>query len=108
MEDVLKGLYQVIEERKKYPQEGSYTSYLFQEGTDKILKKCGEECAEVLIAAKNQDNHFTTEEICDLTYHVLVLMVEQGISLEEVVSTLEQRRQKISNLKTMKQSDHNS
>ena len=96
---VIKGLYEVIEERKKNPQEGSYTSYLFEKGTDKILKKIGEEAAETIIAAKNNDNDELINEICDLTYHILVLMCEKGISTEDVERVLEIRRQKTGNLK---------
>lgn len=108
MTDALNGLYEVIQERRTHPQEGSYTCYLFEKGTDKILKKCGEECSEVIIAAKNGQNEQTAEEICDLLYHLLVLMVEQNLSLEQVEQILEARRQKIGNLKQFHQSDHNS
>ena len=108
MPDTLHGLYEVIQERRTHPQEGSYTCYLFEKGTDKILKKCGEECSEVIIAAKNGQNGQTAEEICDLLYHLLVLMVEQNLSLEQVEQILEARRQKIGNLKQFHQSDHNS
>ncbi len=108
MTDTLNGLYEVIQERRAHPQEGSYTCYLFEKGTDKILKKCGEECSEVIIAAKNGQNEQTAEEICDLLYHLLVLMVNQNLSLEQVEQILEARRQKIGNLKQFHQSDHNS
>jgi len=108
MTDTLNGLYEVIQECRTHPQEGSYTCYLFEKGTDKILKKCGEECSEVIIAAKNGQNEQTAEEICDLLYHLLVLMVEQNLSLEQVEQILEARRQKIGNLKQFHQSDHNS
>ena len=76
MTDVFKGLYEVIEKRKEEKQEGSYTCYLFEQGMDKILKKCGEECSEVIIAAKNGNNIDTANEICDLLYHLLVMMSE--------------------------------
>ena len=69
MTDTLKGLYEVIQDRQKNPQEGSYTCYLFEKGIDKILKKCAEECGEVIIAAKNGKNEDTTEEIWDLINH---------------------------------------
>ena len=108
MTDTLNGLYEVIQDRRTHPQEGSYTCYLFEKGTDKILKKCGEECSEVIIAAKNGQNEQTAEEICDLLYHLLVLMVEQNLSLEQVEQILEARRQKIGNLKQFHQSDHNT
>lgn len=105
MEDVIKGLYEVILSRRENRQEGSYTCYLFDKGLDKILKKCGEECSEVIIAAKNGIQEETVGEICDLCYHLLVLMAEQGIPLEKVGEELERRRQKIGNLKRMHASD---
>lgn len=108
MTDTLNELYEVIQERRTHPQEGSYTCYLFEKGTDKILKKCGEECSEVIIAAKNGQNEQTAEEICDLLYHLLVLMVDQNLPLEQVEQILEARRRKIGNLKQFHQSDHNS
>ncbi len=108
MMDTLKGLYELIKERKHTPQEGSYTCYLFDKGLDKILKKCGEECSETIIAAKNNDNAETANELCDLMYHLLVLMVEQGIELREVEDILEQRRAKIGNLKQFHQTDKDS
>ncbi len=108
MMDTLQGLYDIILERKANPQEGSYTCYLFEKGLDKILKKCGEECSETIIAAKNNDNKETANEICDLLYHLLVLMAEQGITLSEVEAILEERRAKIGNLKQFHQTDKNS
>jgi len=108
LKDTLAGLFAIIQERKAEPLAKSYTCYLFEQGTDKILKKVGEECAEVIIAAKNGENGATTEEICDLLYHLLVLMAQQNITLDEVLSILEERRQKQSNLKTMKTTDKNS
>lgn len=108
MNDVLKGLYEVILSRRDVPQEGSYTCYLFEKGLDKILKKCGEECSEVIIAAKNGVNADTEEEICDLLYHLLVLMAQQDIHPERIEEILEARRQKIGNLKQFHQSDHNT
>lgn len=108
MMDTLKGLYEVVQSRKDNPQEGSYTCYLFEKGLDKILKKCGEECTEMVIAAKNQDNEELSNEICDLLYHMLVLMAERELPLEDVEAILEQRRQKIGNLKQFHVSDHNT
>ncbi len=84
-------LYRLIEGRKTSPQEGSYTTYLFQKGLDKILKKVGEECTEVLIAGAKQDQEETVYEIADLAYHVLVLMVQAGITVEDVTRELEKR-----------------
>ena len=106
--DVVKGLYEVAKQRKETKQEGSYTCYLFEQGLDKILKKRGEECSEVIIAAKNGNNEDTANEICDLLYHLIVMMVQAGISVEEVEGILEEGRQKIGNLKTFHVSDHNT
>ena len=80
------GLYRLIEGRKAQPKEGSYTTYLFAKGKDKILKKVGEECTEVLIGAAKNDKDETVYEIADLAYHILVLMVEMGISLEDIIT----------------------
>ena len=91
MSDTLKTLYQVVENRKHNPLEGSYTCYLFEKGLDKILKKVGEECTEVIIAGKADDKKETVYEIADLAYHVMVLMVEMGISLEDIRDELASR-----------------
>lgn len=80
----LEGLYQLLVSRKKELPEGSYTTYLFQKGLDKILKKVGEESTEVIIAGKAEDKAETVYEIADLAYHVLVLMVQMGISVEDI------------------------
>ena len=80
----LESLYQLLLGRKKVLPEGSYTTYLFQKGLDKILKKVGEETTEVIIAAKAEDKAETIYEIADLTYHVLVLMAQQGITVEDI------------------------
>ena len=85
------GLYELIEGRKTNPKEGSYTTYLFDKGLEKILKKVGEECTEVIIAAKAEDRAETIYEIADLTYHVMVLMTEQGISLADIRKELAKR-----------------
>ena len=85
------GLYHLIEGRKTAPKEGSYTTYLFQKGLDKILKKVGEESTEVIIAGKAEDKAETIYEIADLMYHVMVLMVEMGISVEDVMKELASR-----------------
>ena len=87
----LEGLYQLLEGRKRDMPEGSYTSYLFEKGLDKILKKVGEECTEVIIAGKAEDRRETVYEIADLAYHVMVLMVEAGIPLSEVQKELASR-----------------
>ncbi len=87
----LEGLYELLKGRKETLPEGSYTTYLFRKGIDKILKKVGEECTEVIIAAKADDKAETIYEIADLAYHVMVLMNEMGISLEEVHRELASR-----------------
>jgi len=105
MNDTLQNLYQVVLDRKTNPQEGSYTCYLFDQGLDKICKKVGEESAETIIAAKNGEQTDTVGEICDLIYHVMVLMAQQEIPLEKVLEELDRRSEKIGNLKKMKQTD---
>ena len=85
------GLMELIRGRKTDKKEGSYTTYLFEKGLDKILKKIGEECTEVIIAAKAEDRAETIYEISDLVYHVMVLMIEQGISLEDIHRELASR-----------------
>jgi phosphoribosyl-ATP pyrophosphohydrolase/phosphoribosyl-AMP cyclohydrolase len=87
----LKGLYSLLEGRKAELPEGSYTTYLFQKGIDKILKKVGEECTEVIIAGKADDKKETIYEIADLCYHVMVLMVQMGISVEDIYTELASR-----------------
>ncbi len=87
----LDGLMKLIEGRKIEKKEGSYTTYLFEKGLDKILKKVGEECTEVIIAAKAEDKKETIYEIADLTYHVLVLMTEAGISIDDIMAELASR-----------------
>lgn len=91
---ILDGLYHLIKERKKNPVEGSYTNYLFEKGLDKILKKVGEESTEVVIAAKNHDQKELSMEVADLLYHVLVGLVEEGVSLEAVYDVLKERHKK--------------
>lgn len=81
-----------IKNRRANPVEGSYTTYLFREGLDKILKKVGEETTEVVIGAKNRDKAEVTSELADLTYHTLVLMEELGVSVEDVKNELRKRR----------------
>jgi len=117
--DALQELYQVVLDRKQNYSENSYTCYLFEKGLDKILKKCGEECSETIIAAKNASNASSDEEktlalwdtkneICDLLYHLTVLMVNEGIKLDEINEILEERSLKIGNKKKVHESDHNS
>lgn len=108
MGNVLEDLYNVILDRQKNPQEGSYTCYLFDKGIDKILKKVGEECSETIIAAKNGKNEDTVYEISDLIYHILVMMANEGIALDDVMKELDARAQKIGNLKQMRVTDKNT
>ncbi|MDD5796375.1 MAG: phosphoribosyl-ATP diphosphatase [Oscillospiraceae bacterium] len=107
-DSVLNALYQTVISRKENPQEGSYTCYLFDKGIDKILKKIGEECSETIIAAKNGDNNETVLEISDLLYHLMVMMVQQGIKIEDVYAELEKRSEKTGNLKKFHQVDKNT
>lgn len=85
------GLYEMIEGRKTSPKDGSYTTYLFEKGLDKILKKVGEECTEVIIAAAKKDKAETVYETADLCYHMMVMMAEAGISVEDVTRELAKR-----------------
>ena len=87
----LEALMEMLVGRKENPKEGSYTTYLFQKGLDKILKKVGEECTEVIIAGKADDKAETVYEIADLAYHVMVLMTQMGISLEDIHKELASR-----------------
>lgn len=89
---ILDELYSVIADRKANPEEGSYTNYLFDKGVDKILKKIGEESSEVIIGAKNSSRDEVIYESSDLIYHLMVLLVEMGISLDDIFSELEKRR----------------
>lgn len=108
MSDTLKELYDTVTSRREQRVEGSYTCYLFEKGLDKILKKCGEECSEVIIAAKNGDNQELAMEISDLLYHLTVLMANQGLSYETVGQELAKRSEKQGNLKTFHQVDKNT
>ena len=87
----VEGLYELLEGRKRERPEGSYTTYLFDKGIDKILKKVGEECTEVIIAGKADDKKETVYELADLAYHAMVLMVEMGITVEDVHRELASR-----------------
>ncbi len=87
----LQGLYSLLEGRKTDKPEGSYTTYLFEKGIDKILKKVGEECTEVIIAGKADDKKETVYELADLAYHAMVLMVQMGISVEDIHKELASR-----------------
>lgn len=87
----VEALYEMIKGRKTEPKEGSYTTYLFEKGMDKILKKVGEECTEVIIGAAKGDKEEATYEIADLAYHIMVMMVEQGITTKDVTAELAKR-----------------
>jgi len=99
LKSIVEQLYEVIEERKNNPVEGSYTSYLFEKGIDKILKKVGEETTEVIIASKNNNKDEEVSEICDLLYHLMVLMVNQGVAIDDIAQELDKRREKTCNKK---------
>lgn len=90
-QDIIQRVYDTIMDRKENPKEGSYTNYLFDKGIDKILKKVGEENAEVIIAAKNDSRGEVVYETCDLIYHVLVMLINQGVSIGEIKTELESR-----------------
>jgi phosphoribosyl-ATP pyrophosphohydrolase len=127
MNDAIRDLYEVIVSRRASADEGSYTGYLFREGIDKILKKLGEESSETIIAAKSLEAALVAgadagvasdtvqskrddfkNEIADLIYHLLVLMVERGVPLTEIEEILAGRAQKTGNLKPVKVSDKNT
>lgn len=108
MNNTIETLYSVILDRKQNPSENSYTCYLFEKGLNKILKKVGEESAEVIIAAKDGKNADTVGEISDLLYHLLVLMAQQGIAPQEVFDVLDERAKKVGNLKNFHEVDKNS
>ena len=89
---ILEEVYDVVTDRKQHPKEGSYTNYLFEKGIDKICKKIGEESAEVIIGAKNDNKDEIRYEIADLIYHLTVLMVDKNLTWEEVCQELQKRR----------------
>ncbi|ALS03160.1 phosphoribosyl-ATP pyrophosphatase [Enterococcus silesiacus] len=101
---MIETLYTELLARKQNPKEGSYTNYLFDQGLDKILKKVGEEATEVIIAAKNDQTELISET-SDLIYHMLVLLVEKGVSLEAIKNELKKREGKLSEAKERKQID---
>ena len=99
MMDAFKDMYDVVVDRRANPQEGSYTCYLFDKGIDKILKKCGEECTEMVIAAKNSDKDELANEINDLLYHMIVMMVDRGVTVEDIEKIMVERSKKLGTLK---------
>ncbi|WP_411954709.1 bifunctional phosphoribosyl-AMP cyclohydrolase/phosphoribosyl-ATP diphosphatase HisIE [Alkalibacillus sp. S2W] len=94
---IVERVFESIQDRRDNPQDNSYTNYLFDEGVDKILKKVSEEAGEVIIGAKNQDNENLAMEVADLTYHMLVLMAERGLSTDDVKAVLTERMKGDSN-----------
>jgi len=112
--NIIEDLYQIVLSRQNSREENSYTCYLFEKGIDKILKKCGEECAEMIIAAKNcqpgsgGDKYELKNEVADLLYHVLVLCADRGLTWGEIEEVLAERRGKIGNLKEFKTTDKNT
>lgn len=89
---ILKDVYDVVADRKANPKEGSYTNYLFDKGIDKICKKIGEEASEVIIASKNNSPDEIRSEVADLIYHLIVLLVNQGITWDDICQELQKRR----------------
>ena len=106
--DYIRNDYETILARKDAKEEGSYTCYLFEQGLDKILKKVGEESTEMVIAAKNGVKEETVGEICDLIYHTLVMMANEGITPDDVDEELRKRAEKAGNLKKFHVVDKNS
>lgn len=106
--DILTALYETILSRKEEKKEGSYTCYLFEQGIDKILKKVGEESTETIIAAKNTDNEALTGEIADLIYHIMVMMAEKNLPLNDLLTELDKRSEKTGNLKPLKKVNKDS
>ena len=92
LDSILQELYAIVEGRKEKRPDGSYTTYLFNSGLDKILKKVGEEATETIVAAKNADPHRLASETSDLLYHLLVMLVERGVTLDEILTELRARR----------------
>lgn len=99
MSNQLEKEFNTILQRKDSLEEGSYTAYLFNKGKEKILKKVGEECTEVVIASMANNKEELIGEICDLTYHVLVLMAKEGLSIEDIENELKKRSEKSNNFK---------
>ena len=106
--EVLAALYATVENRRDNPKEGSYTCYLLDKGIDKILKKVGEECSETIIAAKNGVNSETVYETAALLFHLMFMLVQQGIPLDDVLAELDRRSEKTGNLKKFHVVDKNS
>ncbi|HPO04896.1 MAG TPA: phosphoribosyl-ATP diphosphatase [Bacillota bacterium] len=107
MNDILNMLYNIIINRVEEPSKNSYTRYLFDSGLNKILKKCGEECSEVIIAAKDGNTEDIKQEVCDLIYHLMVMLAFKGITPEEIGEIIIERSQKKDNLKEARVTDTN-
>ena len=107
MEKIIKELYETIINRKEAGNDGSYTKYLLDKGTNKILKKVGEECTEVIISCKEDNKEEQINEFADLIYHLLVLMVDKSISIKEIEEELIKRSKKINNFKGEKKNIDN-
>lgn len=90
--EIMDEVYEVIADRRRNPKDGAYTTYLFEKGVDKICKKVGEEAAEVIIAAKNHSKEEILYEIADLHYHLMVLMVNEGVDMDDLFEELKKRR----------------
>ncbi|MCL2486068.1 MAG: phosphoribosyl-ATP diphosphatase [Oscillospiraceae bacterium] len=108
MDDVLYSLYETVLSRRDDPREGSYTCYLLDAGLDKILKKLGEESSETIIAAKNGDPAEIVSEAADLLFHLTVLLVKSGVTMQSLTDELRRRSEKTGNLKQFRQTDKNS
>lgn len=107
-QNVIESLYNVIKNRKENATDNSYTCYLFEQGINKILKKVGEECAEVIIASKDGNRDGVINETADLIYHLCVLLASLGIEFSDILSELEKRTEKLGNLKVMRITDKNT
>ena len=98
--NILQGIYNMIDDRNKNPKENSYTNYLLEQGIDKICKKVGEEASETIIAAKNDNKNDLIGEICDLVYHILVLMYNRNVSIKDIKLKLSERHKVEGNKKS--------
>jgi phosphoribosyl-ATP pyrophosphohydrolase len=107
-QNVIELLYDIVKDRKENSADNSYTCYLFEQGINKILKKVGEECAEVIIASKDSNREGVINETSDLIYHLCVLLASLEIEFSDILSELEKRAKKLGNLKVMRVTDKNT
>jgi len=107
-QNIIELLYNTVKSRKETPSDNSYTCYLFEQGLNKILKKVGEECAEVIIASKDGNTNDIINETSDLIYHLCVLLASHNIEFSDVLNELEKRANKLGNLKVMCDTDKNT